>query len=191
MIDPGTESDHPPMRSTTASMFTLLSLLLAACGDPCDPDDHTPSPITDTSVIGIACHDPASSEETGGDSESASETSAAPTTADSSSGGDNSSGGDAGPICAAVPAIGEAWGPCKADKTCDALGDDPVFCHSADSGTLCMPACGDNACPMFKCFGGECRPDGACIPGCDSDDDCPLPGSICGVDLPTPMCVFP
>lgn len=174
------------MRFTIATLFTLLPLLPAvACGDPCD-NSKVITPITDASVIGIDCHEPGSTGDTttGTTSDGASESST-PTDDDSSGG----STGDIVPaVCIAVPEPGESWGACLPGDTCNPGAG---LCISGPLGTLCTPAC-NQGCPDFKCIGGECRADGACVPPCLSDADCPIPGMVCDPSAAQfPTCVHP
>ena len=164
-------------------LLTLSASALAACG-PCV--DRTPVPGPGGGSVIVAA-DMCDGEDSTGGSETgsggASETSATPT------GGDGSSTGDdiVPAVCTALPEPGEAWGPCIAGACNPGAG----FCRGGEFGTLCMPAC-DQGCPMFKCIGGECRADGACVPPCADDSDCPLPGMQCDMDAPRfPTCVHP
>lgn len=162
--------------------FTILSTLtLAACG-PCETGDRVALP-GGVIVADDVCNGDDDGTSIATATDGASETGAEPTAAESSS-----TGGDAPPpVCTALPGPGEAWGPCV-DGGCNPGAG---FCLEGEFGTLCMPGC-DDGCPMFKCFGGTCRADGACIPPCADDSDCPIPGMQCDKDAPQfPTCVHP
>lgn len=145
----------------TRTLSLFISLLMACT--PCGPDVRTGP--TGPIVIADVCNDD------GGDSSS------------ESSGDDTSSNPTE---CAPDP--GQPWGPCDGDTCVDA------FCFKSTAGSVCMPGCDDPgpSCMVDGCgMTGTCQADGACIPACFSDADCPSEGMVCDVNSLAPRCVFP
>lgn len=82
------------------------------------------------------------------------------------------------------PAEGEAWGPCRADRTCDAgLGCEYVVDPAKPQGSICAPLCVGRppTCPLAdlavdSCGAAlgqpACEVTTACALPCEADDDC-------------------
>ena len=151
----------------TARNITSLAILLklGACGDPC-----LPTISADTLIK------PAAEECFENGSSSAAETTGDPVTCEPAE-------DFAGFVCVATPQPGEAWGPCLDDNTCT-----DGFCRSTGIGDICLSACTDCGCDNFKCTGGTCEANGACVPSCDSETAC-LNGTVC--DVAEGLCVYP
>ena len=82
-----------------------------------------------------------------------------------------------------IPVAGAAWGPCIKGDKCTEEGTE---CHTDGIVSVCLPSCGGGECPADLC-GGVCRDDdGACIPACEVDDDCPFPGMTCSLSAGPP-----
>jgi hypothetical protein len=96
------------------------------------------------------------------------------------------------PVCIAIPAPGEQWGPCDANDAC-APGLD---CKTTPMGSVCLGACDPNTvtvCDADKCLGGTCEAGiDACVAPCHAvGDPCPLPGMQCDYNSGAPLCVHP
>ena len=154
----------------------LLAASVAGCGDPCLPTIGVDTLITP--AVGDVCFI---------------------TTDDITSSGDTGSGvlttGDAceAPlvdvfICAAMPSVGEMWGPCTENLSC-APGS---TCIVGSAGNVCAPACDDCGCPNLGCFGGTCNAGASpsCVPACEAaGDPCPVVGMECAPEVGA--CVWP
>lgn len=176
----------------TVLLFALCSAAaLSGCGDPCQPtftaDTLLIAPVfidceadTDTST-GESTGDSSTTTEITGTGTSTSDASS--TTADPVSTLDPKP--DAMPVCIAIPAPGEAWGPCIGGQCADGL-----FCKVTAMGDVCLSACDvPGPCDTDKCLGGTCDMGlGACIAPCKAaGDPCPLPGMECFFGA-SPLC---
>lgn len=138
----------------------LLASLAVACGDPCLPLYHA-----DTLIIAPAdiCWPTTDATTETGDSTAA------------------TSGVTGGGLCELAPGL--PWGPCD-DGVC--YGE-AVFCLPTESGSICAPACQNEACPDLGCSNdGVCLPTGACVPSCEAGCE---EGQVC--DVATGTCVWP
>lgn len=169
------------MTKNAAATLAILSTIFSACDDPCEPVFTEDTLV----IIGEVC------PFTGGDNTSGDSTSGtSSTTADPVTPLDM--GPAPLPVCIAIPAPGDAWGPCDAADSC-APGLD---CKATPMGSVCLGACDPNAvtvCDAGVCLGGTCEAGiDACVAPCHAvGDPCPLPGMVCDFNGGAPLCVHP
>lgn len=181
---------HRPLITIALSLITI-----AGCGEPCG------IPTTRNGIVFAAEACPSDDSSSGAaassSGDSASETSSGEpgSTTDIPTASTTDDSGGMLPTCIAIPGPGEFWGPCLIDpKNPDAPPSClEGFCQITGPGNLCMPACVEgDTCEAFKCLGGTCRDDGACVPACEkANDPCPVEGMFCDAEFPFPMCVYP
>lgn len=161
------------MPKNAAATLAILSTILVACGDPCDP-----IVTEDTLIFPVTCL-PSSTSDTG---DTGTSTTADPVTP-------LDMGPAPIPVCIAIPGAGEEWGPCSEGECAEGL-----TCKETPMGSVCLAACDvPGPCDADKCLGGTCDMDlGACVAPCKAaGDPCPLPGMQCDYNGGAPLCVHP
>lgn len=159
------------MKNLIPTTILLLSLSLAACGDPCLPSFQADTLILGADDVCFLTTD--------------AETAATGSTISTSTGDTDTGGVTGGAVCEQAPGL--AWGPCNAEGQCDA--GPGTFCIATSVGNVCAPACGNDGCLDLGCdMTGKCLVTGACVPACDDATGC-SDGMVCDPTLA--MCVWP
>lgn len=173
---------HARNNAPTFLAIVIAATLAPACVDPCEA-------IVTAETLIVAATDCIPETSLGGSSDTSDTTSVDPSA-------DPVTQLDMGPaplpVCVAIPAPGDAWGPCDANDAC-APGLD---CKTTPMGSVCLGACDPNAasaCDAGVCLGGTCEAGiDACVAPCHAvGDPCPLPGMQCDFNGGAPLCVHP